>query len=168
MRSLAARRFLLAGLLAAATLLFAIGVTAERSADDEAGAPAASVEASEGGHAEEDAEAAHSEAAESGEGERLLGVDAESTLLVVLAVLAGLALSVASASELRRRPWFLATVAIVALAWAVLDVRELVHQLDESNGGIATVAAVVAALHFAAAAVAGAAERDTLGEFKST
>ena len=162
MRVLAGRRFLLAGLLSAATLLFAVGVTLERSTGEKPGTPAATVEASEGEHAEEEAEVTHTE------GERLLGVDAESTPLVVLAVLAGLALSVAAASELRRRAWFLATVGIVALAWAVLDVRELFHQLDESNGGIAAVAAVVAVLHFAAAAVAGVSERGTLGEFKST
>jgi hypothetical protein len=46
-------------------------------------------------------------------------------------------------------------VAVIALIWAVLDVRELLHQLDESPAGIAVVAIAVAALHLAAAAVGG-------------
>ena len=40
------------------------------------------------------------------------------------------------------------------VAFAVLDVREVVHQLDEDNGGLALLAGVVAALHLGAAAVA--------------
>jgi hypothetical protein len=40
------------------------------------------------------------------------------------------------------------------VVFAVLDLREVVHQLDEDNGGLAVLAGVVAALHLAAAAVA--------------
>ncbi len=129
MRSLAARRFLLPALLAAATLLFAVGVIAERSTADDHTEPAvsaASSEAGEAGHAEEQGEegevepaGARTESAEErNEEERLLGVDIESAPLIVLAVLAGLALSAAAASDLRRRRAFLGTVAVIALAWA--------------------------------------------------
>jgi hypothetical protein len=91
---------------------------------------------------------------------RVLGVDAESTPLLVLAVLAGLALSVAAASELGRRRNFLLAVVVIALAWAALDVREVMHQIDESRAGIAAVAIAVAVLHLLAGAVAGRSAAD--------
>ena len=78
-----------------------------------------------------------------------------ATPLVALAVLAGLALSAAAISDLRHRRAFLVTVAAIALGWAALDVRELLHQIDESREGIAALAAVVAVVHLLAAAVAG-------------
>jgi hypothetical protein len=40
------------------------------------------------------------------------------------------------------------------IAFAVLDVPEVVHQLDENNGGLALIAGAVAALHLGVAAVA--------------
>jgi hypothetical protein len=40
------------------------------------------------------------------------------------------------------------------VVFAALDVREVVHQLDESKGGLALLAGVVAVCHLAAAAVA--------------
>jgi hypothetical protein len=79
----------------------------------------------------------------------------ESTPLVVLAVLAGLALAALAASRIGLRRGFLLTVVVIALAWAALDIREVVHQLDEARTGVAVVAIAVAALHLAAAAVGG-------------
>jgi hypothetical protein len=121
-RSFLSGRFSLAALLAVATLLFAIGVTAERSSSTER-VPAES------------------------SGEEVAGVDLESTPSMVLAVLAGPALSATAASDLGRRRTFLLVVVAIALGWAVLDVRELLHQLDESRGGIAAIALAVAVLH---------------------
>jgi hypothetical protein len=156
----------LPGLLAAATLLFAVGVIAERSVADQHAEPAVKAEASEAGRAEQEGEAgeaAHTdeapanppgESSESGS-ERVLGVDAESTPLLVLAVLAGLALSVAAASQLGRRRHFLLAVVVIAGAWAAVDVREVLHQIDESRAAIAAVAIAVAVLHLLAGAVAG-------------
>ncbi len=40
------------------------------------------------------------------------------------------------------------------LVFGVLDVREVFHQHDESNTGLAVLAGVIAGLHFAAAGVA--------------
>jgi hypothetical protein len=40
--------------------------------------------------------------------------------------------------------------------FAAGDGRELVHQLDESNGGLAAIAAVLIALHLAVSALAAA------------
>jgi hypothetical protein len=85
----------------------------------------------------------------------VLGVDLESTPLIVLAVLAGLGLAALTATRLGRLRGFLLAVAAIALVWAVLDVREVVHQLDESRTGIALIAVSVAVLHLAAAAICG-------------
>jgi hypothetical protein len=52
-------------------------------------------------------------------------------------------------------PALLAVIAGVMLAFAVLDVREVFHQLDEDRDGLALLAALVAVLHLASAAVAG-------------
>jgi di/tricarboxylate transporter len=51
----------------------------------------------------------------------------------------------------------LLVIAIVAmLAFAVLDVAEVVHQLDASRAGLAIIAAIVAGLHLGAAGTSGA------------
>jgi hypothetical protein len=60
----------------------------------------------------------------------VLGVDLESTPLIALAVLAGLGLAAVTATRVGRLRGFLVTVAAIALVWALLDVREVVHQLD--------------------------------------
>jgi Flp pilus assembly protein TadB len=156
-------RWALVVLLAASTILFAVGVIAER-------APATHAEASNG--ESDEAEAAHDEAAESAAGapegaergesaseadedERLLGIDLESTPLVVLAVLAGLGLAVLAATRVGQLRAFLLAVAVIALVWAVLDIREVAHQLDESRTGIALMAIAVAVLHLATAVISG-------------
>jgi hypothetical protein len=95
------------------------------------------------------------------EGERVLGVDLESTPLIVLAVLAGLGLAALAATRFGRERRVLLAIAAVALVWAILDVREVVHQLDESRTGVALIAMVVAVLHLAAAAVSGHLARTT-------
>ena len=144
-------RGLLVVLLVLSTALFAAGVIAERASGDEhAGTPAGEeVQAHTG-----EESATHSE--EPGEeNEAVLGIDLESTPLVVLAVVVGLVAAALAATRYGTVPGFLGAVAVVALAWAVLDVREVFHQLDESQTGIAIVAAVVAALHLGVAAVSG-------------
>jgi hypothetical protein len=145
-------RLTLVGLLAVSTVLFGVGVIAERSNSDTHAEPEAAAHVEESG----EPEGAHEEVGEEhDEDERLLGVDLESTPLVVLAVLAGLGLAVLAAGRIGRLRGFLLGVTIVALAWAALDIRELVDQIDESRTGIALVAAAVAVLHLAAAAVSG-------------
>jgi hypothetical protein len=153
-------RWALVALLVASTALLAVGASLERSEGDTHVEPA-SAEAAETGA---EPEGAHSESGEGhtepageaeAENERVLGVDLESTPSIVIAVVAGLALAGLTTSRLGRLPGFLLAVAAIALAWAALDVREVVHQLDESHTGIALVAIGVAALHLAAAAVSG-------------
>ena len=58
----------------------------------------------------------------------------------------------------------LVLVALAALTFCAFDVREAVHQASESRTGLIVVAAIVAALHLAAAALALAmARRATTG-----
>jgi hypothetical protein len=168
-------RWTLVALLVASTALFAVGVIAERSSTDTHPEPAATHAAESGSESgkPEDAhnesgessatgsgEAGHKEtSAESGaehaEDERLLGIDVESTTLVILAVLAGLAFAALAASQIGLRRGFLLAVVVIGVAWAALDVREVVHQLDESRTGVAAIAIAVAALHLAVAAIGG-------------
>jgi hypothetical protein len=82
----------------------------------------------------------------------ILGIDRESTGLVVLAVAASLALAALLWLRPSRSVWAIAGLA--ALAFAVFDIAEVVHQLDESASGLATVAASVAAAHMGVTALA--------------
>ena len=129
-------RLTLVALLLGATALFAAGAIAERSQ-----AEPAHVEVR--GEHDERAEAVHADADET-----VLGVNAESTPLIVLAVAAGLGLAALAALL----PAALPAIALIALAWAALDIREAAHQ---SHTGIAVIAIGVATLHLAAAATAG-------------
>lgn len=83
----------------------------------------------------------------------MLGLDLEATPFVVVAaaVALGLALAVWLRPEWRL---VLGLVAAAMVVFAVLDVREVVHQIDEDNGWLAVLAGLVAALHVVAAAVA--------------
>lgn len=86
---------------------------------------AVSIEKAESGHEEP----AHVEAGESGhdeEDEEIFGIEPESTPLIVLA----------------------------AVAFAVFDVAEAGHLVEESEGGLVVIAVLVGALHLAAAWVA--------------
>jgi hypothetical protein len=145
---------LLVVLLASSTVLFAVGIGLERAAGDTQGVE----ERSEEPHTDEAEEVAEV-------GERVAGLDLESTPVVALAVAVGLVLTAAVLTRAGRDRRVLPAIAIEMLAWALLDLREVAHQLDESHTGVAAVAGVVAALHLAAAAVsvwparAGAAER---------
>jgi hypothetical protein len=74
---------------------------------------------------------------------------------VAAAALASLAL--AAGAWLRPTLTPLLTLVVVAmLTFAALDVREVVHQADINENGLALLAGVVATLHLAAAAVAAA------------
>jgi hypothetical protein len=83
-----------------------------------------------------------------------LGVDIEAVPFVVLAVLASFGLAAAAWSR-PRSVLLLVAVAGAMLAFAALDVREVFHQNDEAQTGLAVFAGAVAALHLAAALVAG-------------
>jgi hypothetical protein len=148
-----ARRTLLVAPLVGSTVAFAVGVSIERASADTPTEPAHAAESGEAG--ESSAEHAAEETPQSDEGgsETFLGIDYEAVRFVALA--AALSLALAAAAWLRPH-WaaLLAAIAVAMVAFAALDVREFLHQIDESNGGLAILAAVVAVSHLAAAAVA--------------
>jgi hypothetical protein len=153
-------RWLLSALLIAGAALFAIGVAAERrSSEDHHGEPAAA-------HAEAGEEAEHNEASEAADGSQadatgaehdedeatVLGVNVESTPLVATGVLVSVAFAILVL--FRRDRLLLWIVAGFAALFAVFDVAELLHQIDENRTGIAVIAAVIAIVHAAATIVA--------------
>jgi hypothetical protein len=77
--------------------------------------------------------------------ERVLGVDLESPLFVA----GGVVLSLLLAGFVWRRPdrRLLIAIAACAAVFAVLDIGELTHQLDEDRTGLAALATVFALLH---------------------
>jgi hypothetical protein len=148
---------LLAGLIAVAAILFAVGASIEKSDSHTEPADAAHVEGvgEAGAGGRESAEVHESETAtgEDAEGETLFGIDLESTPLIVLAVIGSLALGAGAWRKPDSRG-LLTLVSIAMLAFALLDIREVVHQLDADEAGLALIAAAVAALHLAAAGLA--------------
>jgi Flp pilus assembly protein TadB len=137
-------------LLVVCAALFIVGVNAESEADAESTEAADDHdEAAETGH-DESNEAAGSEVGhdESAEEERILGVDVESPGAVVLAVAVSLAL--AFGLWIRNQRWLAVAAVVLAVVFAVFDVAEAAHQLDESQTGLVVLAAVIAAGHLAA------------------
>lgn len=149
---------LFALLMLLSTAAFVIGVTVEKGQ----GHSDSVVEAS---HSDEEGSAGHEEAggeegggeegggeASSEESESLVGVDVESTPLVIFGALLSLALI--GAVALRPRREVLAVAIVFCIGFAVLDGRELAHQLEEHAGTVATLAALTLILHLGAAAMA--------------
>ena len=170
---LSATARVLVALIVAATAAFVVGVVLERhqTANEPRETPAhraaeAGTESrtGESGESEPTGEAAAHPApggrAESSE--KLLGVDPESTGLLVVAVVVSLLLA-AAVSWRGGSPLVLAVVAAAMAAFCALDIREVVHQVSESRTGLAVLAGVVAALHGAAALVAGRAAAGARG-----
>ncbi|MGI8728897.1 MAG: hypothetical protein ACR2LK_02715 [Solirubrobacteraceae bacterium] len=89
---------------------------------------------------------------------RPLGIDIEAWPFVALATLVSLSLAFGA----WLRPQFAALLtltAVIMLAFTALDVREVVHQVDVNEDGLAALAAGIALLHGGAAAVAAAMTR---------
>jgi hypothetical protein len=155
-----------AALLVAATILFVVGTTMERS-QIETGAhqEANTVErpiGEAGEHREAEATKSQANAAEGtkdtrspGEsGEELLGINPESAGLT--AVVAIVSLLLAALLVVRPGKGLLVTVVAVGLVFAALDVREVLHQGNESNAGLLVLALVTGLLHLGVAVVAAA------------
>jgi hypothetical protein len=157
-----ALRGVLVALIVAATATFVAGVALERGRESGHHERSASEASSELGEAHSDSGEAQShegDVAERGSAEpreelRPLGVDVEAWPFVAVAAVASLAIAAAAFAR-PRSVALLVLVAAAMLAFAALDVREVVHQLDEDAGGLALLAGTVAALHLAAALVAG-------------
>jgi ascorbate-specific PTS system EIIC-type component UlaA len=133
-------------LLVGSGLLFLIGSTIERHQHHRQQPATAETSSGESG-------AEHAAESDGEAGVTILGVDTESLALSVLAVVASLVLACAV--------WFgrwtrlvLLAVAGFGLVFAAGDIRELVHQLNESNAGLAAIAAVLTGLHLMVTALA--------------
>ncbi len=85
--------------------------------------------------------------------ETMLGLNPESNGMVAAAIVISSLL--AAALWFRETPAMLGVVVIVALLFALLDLREIPHQLAEARGWLVAVALLAAALHFTVAVVAG-------------
>ena len=150
-------RGILAALIVAATVAFFVGVAIERSNEDVHGGSAETphVETGEetGDEAGEEGEPAGSESEPAEDEGTILGIDPES---IPVAIAAGV-LSLLLALIVWIRPawrWPVAVTAVVMFGFLLLDLREIVHQVNESRASVAVAATVVALLHGAAAAVA--------------
>lgn len=151
-------RAFLAALLLASAALFAIGTAIERSGHSE---PASAVsgegeagqsESGEGGHVEGGRTEGTSSESHS-EKETLLGVDIEGLQFVTIGVLVSIGLAILAFRS--NKPVLFFVVVLFALIFAVLDGKELFHQLDESRSGLTALAGVIALLHLSAAVIAG-------------
>jgi hypothetical protein len=165
-------RRLLVALVVAATAAVVVGVAIERGSTSDhhdTAAQGASAREATGGEAHREsgeagrggegthtqAEAGTSKTAETSSEElRPFGIDVEAWPFVALGAAASLALAAAAALRPQSVP-LLVVVAVALAAFAALDIREVVHQLDEDKTGLAVLAGAVALLHLASAAVAG-------------
>jgi hypothetical protein len=145
-------------LLVGSGLLFAIGSTIERHQrhNEQPAATAGNGESGEsGGESGSEGSNGHVEKSHGEAGVKILGVNTESLALTVVAVVASLLLALAV--WLRQWPRLILLLVVgFGLVFAAGDGRELVHQLDESNAGIAAIAALLIGLHLAVAALAAA------------
>jgi hypothetical protein len=173
-------RRVLALVLVASAALFALGSQIERNTETGAGARPVSGEGrhvatrSSPGEQQSQPEASGGDADSASKpgSDRihkeasLFGINTEAVGLVIAAVLASLLLALA----VWMRPIPLVYVAAVAfgLVFAGFDVREVLHQIDESRAGLIAIAALLAGLHLLVAALAASALlRDRSGSLRA-
>ena len=147
-------------LLVGSAILFLVGSTIERNhRHHEAAAKSSEVSGGEkstsgetGGEGSKPSES-HTQPTSGEAGAKILGVNTESLALSIVAVL--LSFVLAGVVWLGRWPRLvLLAVFGFGLVFAAGDGRELVHQLDESNTGLASVAVILLVLHLAVAGLA--------------
>ncbi len=127
--------------------LFAIGVRQERGDQHSESTEVNHTEGPEGGHEGERGESS------AGEEWLVLGLDPESPGTVTVAVVVSLAL--AGGLWFTGKRGLALTATAFAVLFAVLDVAEVGHQLDEARDGLAVLAAAIATGHGVAALAAG-------------
>jgi len=156
-----------AALLVAATILFVVGTTIERSqaraGEQQAASPVERPAGEAGEHSESEATEGQSNATTEGaeehgssgeSGEELFGINPESAGLT--AAVAAVSLLLAVLLVARPRKGLLVAVVVVGLGFAALDVREGIHQASESNAGLLVIALVTGLLHLGVAVAAAA------------
>ncbi|HKE78504.1 MAG TPA: hypothetical protein VKB54_04315 [Solirubrobacteraceae bacterium] len=157
----------LVGLIVAGTVALVVGVAVERHQTVETPTQRAVEGGSAGRVGESTAEGEEAERRSERVGhvessERLLGVDPESTGVLGVAVVVSLLLA-AAVWWRGGSPLVLGGIAAAMAAFCALDIREVVHQVNESRTGLAVLAGGVAALHAAAALLAARAAVTTRG-----
>jgi hypothetical protein len=168
-------RTALVAVIALSTLAFVVGSVIERNSGESHARRNATESANHqaSGEQSQNAEGNREEGATGGEratpesahergGSELkpLGIDTEAAPFVALGAIASLALVVAAWRRPQSVP-LLALIALAMVAFAALDVQEVVHQSDEGRTGLAILAAFVAGLHLTAAGLAAIMIRDT-------
>ena len=145
-------RVAFAALLVGSSMMFAGGVTVERSHHHEAGTEASphvesggEAAGSEAGHVE--GPAAVKQAPRSESAERVLGVNPESWPLVVLVI--GTSVLLAAAILLLQDKRLLVVAIVFVTVATAFDVVELVHQLKIGDATVGFVAGLVALAHAA-------------------
>lgn len=140
-------------LLAASTLLFGIGVAVERSSNPPTTSSTTSASPEPSGHVEgSGTEGSVNHDSDSGAAEQgLAGLNLEGIPAVAGAVLVSAAVA-AGLWFWWRRPLFLILAALYAGGFAVLDAREVVHQVAVGQPIGASLAVAVTALHVTTAA----------------
>jgi hypothetical protein len=150
----------LAVLIVLSAGLFAVGAAIERNKSGENGhneAKAAEPSPAESGGETNSESGGETHAKSGGEthsesSEDIFGINPESTGLVIAAVVAAVLL--AAAVWLSALPLLLLSVMAFGLVFAVFDVREVVHQVNESREGLVAIAAVLAVIHLSVSALA--------------
>jgi hypothetical protein len=157
-------RAILVLLLVSSSVLFAIGTAIEHHHHQEGTAsvrettgPTEGSSESGTGESSEETHPATGEtgAAETGgkESESLFGFDPEAPWVIAMGVAASVLLALAV--WMLRRPGVLVVAIVFGLALAALDLRELVHQVNESRPSLVAVSVVLGVLHLLVAATAG-------------
>jgi hypothetical protein len=97
----------------------------------------------------------HTEPAQGEAGAKILGINTESLALSIVAVVASMLLAVGVWIGVWPR-WVLLAVIGFGLVFAAGDIREVIHQANESNDGLAATAATLIVLHLLVSALAAA------------
>jgi Flp pilus assembly protein TadB len=154
-------RRILAVVILASAVLFAIGSAIERNQSGEKGGEAVhaaeqpSTESGGQGGAERGAEAPSGGETHKESSEDIFGINPEAKGLVAAAVAAGVIL--AAAVWFWSAPLVLLAAIAFGLVFAAFDIREVTHQVHESRAGLVVIAAVLAVIHLSVAALAGVA-----------
>ncbi len=94
--------------------------------------------------------------------EKLFGIDTESVSAMIAAIAVSLGLA-AAVWWRRERLWLWLTLAF-GVVFAAGDIREVIHQLNESRNTVATIVAILIAAHLAVAVLAGLILRQPHGQ----
>ena len=148
-------------LLLVSAALFAVGATVERSQHtavtpsmSETSVPGEATPSEAGGEGQSTETHPAPGETTATSSEDLFGINPEAPWVIVLGVATSVLLALALWLDDRRSILFI--VVVFGLLLAALDLREMVHQVNESRASLIAVSAVLAMLHLAVAGIAAA------------